>query len=103
MGKNIHKQKSTPKIFFNFNLFIAGDEPNSLQAKKTLVEVCETLPQESYRLNIFDVFNDTNIAVKERIIVVPTLKVIAPKFNRVIIGSLINESELLKFLDLPKL
>jgi circadian clock protein KaiB len=85
-----------------FRLFVAGDEPNSRQARATLQRLCATHLRDRCELVVVDVFANYQAAIEHRIIVVPTLLVEAPPPLRTIIGSLDDEAQLLAALGLDE-
>ena len=85
---------------YRLRLFVAGDEPNSRQARATLERLCATRPCDRCELEVMDVFADYQAAIEHRIIVVPTLLIESPPPVRTIIGSLDDEAQLLAALGL---
>jgi len=85
---------------YRFRLFVAGDEPNSRQARATLERLCATRLRDRCELEVVDVFADYQAAIEHRIIVVPTLLIESPPPVRTIIGSLEDEAQLLAALGL---
>jgi len=86
--------------FYRFRLFVAGDEPNSLQARAVLARLCEEHFKERCEVQIVDVFEDYRAALDHRVIVVPTLIVEAPPIAVTIMGSLGDGEEVLAALGL---
>jgi circadian clock protein KaiB len=74
--------------FYRLRLFVAGDEPNSLQAQAALERLCNEYLRERYELQVVDVFEDYQAAIDQHVIVVPTLIIESPPPRRVIVGSL---------------
>ena len=85
---------------YRFRLFIAGDEPNSRQARATLDHLCATRLRGRAQIHIVDVFTDYQAALEQHVIVVPTLIIEAPPPTRTIIGSLSDPAPLLAALGL---
>ncbi|MFP4363187.1 MAG: circadian clock KaiB family protein [Spirochaetia bacterium] len=56
-----------------FKLFVAGEEPNSVIAKKKLYELCDEIPEEEREILIIDVYQDYSVALEEGIVITPTL------------------------------
>ena len=63
---------------YRLRLFVAGNEPNSTQARANLTTLCETYLQGRYQLETIDVLRDFQAALRDNILVTPTLKVVAP-------------------------
>lgn len=85
----------------HLRLFIAGNEPNSRHAKQTLKHLCETRLKGNYTLEIIDVLEDFQTALDNRVLVAPTLIVLAPQPPATIIGSLADIQKVLTALNLP--
>ncbi len=58
---------------FQLRLFVAGDEVNSVQARRNLRKVCDELIPGRYTIEEIDVLRDPSAALKERILVTPSL------------------------------
>ena len=85
---------------YKFKLFIAGNEPNSLLAKKVGKNVCETWLKGNSSLEIIDVFENYQQAIDNKILVVPTLFVESLQGNYRIVGSLNTSINLTKSLGI---
>ena len=88
--------------FFRLRLFVAGDEPNSLKARATLFRLCDQYLRDRYDITIVDVLEDYQAALRHQVTVVPTLMVDAPPPERVIVGSLSDEDEVLAALGFTR-
>ncbi len=86
---------------YHLRLFVADDEPNSRQAKETLKRLCETCLKGNYTLEVVDVLEDYQAALENKILVAPTLIVLAPPPPITIIGSLSDTHKVLEALSLP--
>ncbi|NLH72913.1 MAG: circadian clock protein KaiB [Verrucomicrobia bacterium] len=87
---------------YRFRLFVAGDEPNSRQARATLERLCADQLRGRAQIQVVDVFADYQAAVEYRVIVVPTLIIEAPPPTRIIVGSLTDAGPLLDALGLAQ-
>jgi circadian clock protein KaiB len=87
---------------YHFRLFVAGDEPNSHRAKETLKRLCETRLRGNYTLEIVDVLEDYQSAIKNNILLAPTLVIVKPPTKTRIIGSLNDAKKILEVLGLPE-
>jgi len=94
--EKLDKNKST----YNLTLYVAGNEPNSALAKSIVKEVCESYLTDNFNLKIVDVIKKFNEAVKNKIMVVPTLLVQSSTINIKVIGSLDSVASLVKVLGL---
>lgn len=85
---------------YRLRLFVAGTEPNSVQARAVLTRLCETYLRDRYALEIVDVYENYQAAIEHQVVVVPTLIVESPAPVRTIVGSLSDKAKLLAALGL---
>jgi circadian clock protein KaiB len=85
---------------FKFRLYIAGDAPNSLQARANLAQLCETHLPGRYTIEIVDVLVDPKRALTESIFMTPTLVTDAPYPGHRIVGTLSHTEPILQILGL---
>jgi len=85
---------------FKFRLFIAGDTQNSVQALANLTSLCQLHIPKSHEIEVVDVFRHPKRALAERILMTPTLVVLAPSPVRKIVGTLAETQPLLQALRL---
>ena len=83
-------------------LFVAGDKPQSLEAKKNIEQICAAHLQGRYELTVFDVFNDFTAALDHGVLLTPTLLLLSPLPSVTIIGNLSDSEKVLGALRLPK-
>lgn len=95
------RQSDAPAPFYRFRLFVAGEEPNSCQARATLERLCANHLHGRCDLQVVDVFADYQAALDHGVIVVPTLIVEEPPPARTLVGSLDDPAALLALLGLP--
>ena len=69
-----------------FRLFVAGDEPNSAQAKENLQKTCEEHLKRDYKIEIVDVLVDFETAIENKVLVTPMVIIISPPPPVSIIG-----------------
>jgi circadian clock protein KaiB len=89
----------SPDVFM-FRLYIAGDAPNSLQAKANLTQLCETHLPDRYAIEIVDVLLEPQRALAEAIYMTPMLVTDAPYPGHRIVGTLSNTEPILQILGL---
>lgn len=82
------KPDRPPAAAYVFRLFVAGDEPNSRQAKRNLAALCEGDLAGKCRIEIVDVLEDFETALKHGILLTPTLLSLKPGPEVRIIGNL---------------
>jgi len=69
-------------------LYVAGHSLNSLRALTNLKTICQTYFPGYYQLDIVDIFDDPLRAVKDKVLVTPTLVKTAPAPVIRIVGDL---------------
>ena len=74
-------------------LFVAGDEPNSRQARKNLARLCERCLDAPCEITIYDVLESFQPALDNRVLVTPTLIRVSPPPRVTILGSLSDISK----------
>jgi circadian clock protein KaiB len=73
---------------FKFQLYVAGDTQNSAQAVTNLTSLCRAHLPGRHVIEIVDVLREPGRALKEGIIMTPTLVKLAPFPERRIVGTL---------------
>jgi len=84
-----------------FRLYVAGDAQNSVQAIANLTAICHTYLPDRHDIEIVDVFREPKRAMKDGILMTPTLVKFAPSPVRKIVGTLSQTQPLLQALGLP--
>jgi circadian clock protein KaiB len=92
------KGKEHPE--YHLTLYIAGNEQNSLLAIRNLKDICAGVPTEQCILEVIDVYKNFQRALKDRVIVTPTLIVVTenPATKATFYGTLNDKSILLEYL-----
>lgn len=75
-------------VHFDFELYVAGDAPNSAQALSNLRALCERRIPHRYRIVVIDVFQEPARALDEKVFMTPTLVRTSPGPERRIVGAL---------------
>lgn len=88
------------RAIYKFRLYVAGDGPNSLQARANLAVFCQEYLPDRHQIEIIDVINDPNRALADRIFMTPTLVKLSPRPLRIIVGTLNKKQTVLQILDL---
>jgi circadian clock protein KaiB len=83
-------------------LFVAGDKPQSLEAKKNIEQICAAYLQGCCELTVFDVCKDFTAALDHGVLLTPTLLLLSPLPSVTIIGNLSDTEKVLGALRLPK-
>jgi circadian clock protein KaiB len=90
--------KTKSKIFFR--LYVAGESPNSILAIGNLGKLCREHFAGCFELEVVDLLRDPERALKDRVLLTPTLIKFYPKPVRKIIGNLNDETGVLRALGL---
>jgi circadian clock protein KaiB len=73
---------------YKFRLYIAGDAPNSVEAQANLIALCETHLPDKFEIEIVDVLKSPMLALKDNVLMTPTLLKFSPDPVRRIVGAL---------------
>ena len=80
-------------------LYVAGDAPNSQQARENLAAVLENAGDE-YQLEIIDCLADPLRSLNDGIVVTPTLLKVEPEPRKTVIGNLADTEYLRRTIGL---
>ena len=96
--------KAAPaKQKYVLRLYVAGINPRSSAAIRSITKICEQHLTNRYDLEIIDLYQQPTLAKGEQIIAAPTLVKKLPLPLRRFIGNLVDEEKILVGLDLlPK-
>lgn len=83
---------------YKFRLYVAGDGPNSSQARANLAALCRDYLPDRHQIEVIDVIEDPKRALADRIFMTPTLIKLAPAPVRVIVGTLSQQEIVLQTL-----
>ncbi len=84
-------------------LYIAGNTRRSAQAIAKIHEICETLLNGRYELEVIDIYQQPELARGGQIVAAPTLIKLLPQPLRRLIGDLTQTKRILVGLDLIQL
>lgn len=85
---------------YTFQLYVAGDAPNSAQAIANLTAFCRQHLPDHHEIEVVDVFREPKRALAEGIFMTPTLVVLTPPPVRRIVGTLSQAQTMLLALGL---
>jgi circadian clock protein KaiB len=88
------------KPMYALRLYVAGINPQSSAAMRSIKEICEKHLKNRYELEIIDIYQQPTLAKGEQIIAVPTLIKKLPEPLRRFIGNLADKERILVGLDL---
>ncbi len=84
-------------------LFVAGTTPRSVRAIENIKKICEDRLRGRYKLQVIDIYQQPELAVREQLVVAPTLVKQLPLPLRTFIGDLSETDRVLVGLNLePK-
>lgn len=81
-------------------LYVAGDGPNSAAARVNLRRLLATCDPSSYTMEIVDCLREPMRALREGVLVTPTLCRLEPEPVRTIVGSLSDTARVVETLGL---
>jgi len=81
-------------------LYITGATHHSMRAVKNMKGICEEFLDNSYELDIIDVYQQPNLAKEQQIIAAPTLIKIQPLPVRRIVGDMSDTEKILTILSI---
>lgn len=88
--------------FCQLRLFVAGNEPNSIQAREVLFRLCDEYRQDRYEIKEVDVFDDYQAAIDHNVVMIPSLIAEAAPPVKIVVGSLSDEDKVRSAPGLPK-
>jgi circadian clock protein KaiB len=94
------KNKTLIKPVYQLRLYIAGASPNSNRAINNIRIFCEQHLKDCHNLEIIDVYQQPQIAVKDQVIALPLLIKSSPPPLKRLIGDMSDTAKLIKGLDL---
>lgn len=81
-------------------LYVAGDAPNSRQARENLAAVLKNVGTDGYELEIIDCMADPLRSLNDGIVVTPTLLKVEPEPRQTVIGNLADTEYLRRTIGL---
>jgi len=81
-------------------LYVAGDAPNSVAARANLQRLLASYDPATHSLEIVDCLREPMRALREGVLVTPTLMRLEPEPVRTIVGSLSDSAQVLEALGL---
>jgi KaiB domain. len=76
-------------------LFIAGNEPNSVQAIQNIQSILDSRIKDRYKLEIIDILSDFQAAMDNGVLVTPMLIIVEPTPETTIVGTM-SDTEKIK-------
>lgn len=84
---------------YRLRLYITGASRSSLQAIANLKQFCHQFLEGRYELEVIDLYQQPEMAHQEQLLVAPTLVKTSPLPVRKLIGTLSNQQEVMRLLD----
>jgi circadian clock protein KaiB len=81
-------------------LYVAGDAPNSQQARHNLNTLLQGVDRDAYELEVIDCLADPVRTLTDGIVVTPTLLKVEPEPRRAVIGTLADTDYLRRTIGL---
>lgn len=75
-------------------LYVAGNAPNSTEARRNLAELLDSCAPDSYVLEVIDCLTDPARTLEDGIVVTPTLLKMEPLPRATVIGCLSDRQDL---------
>ena len=94
------KTATSHRAKFKFRLYVAGDTRNSAQAMANLTAFCRSHLPHRHEIELVDVFREPKRALKDHILMTPTLIKVAPSPIGRIVGTLSEAHLVLQALGL---
>ena len=85
---------------YRLRLFVAGDAPNGVLARDNLGKLCAEHLAGRHELVVTDVLQDFRAALEHRVLVTPTLLLLAPPPRVTVVGTLADTPKVLAALRL---
>lgn len=85
---------------FHLRLYVAGDGPNSLQARANLQAICEQYLAGRHKVEVVDILHEPQRALADGVVLTPLLLKLAPGPARRVVGSLSEPAPVLAALGL---
>lgn len=87
-------------VRFRFELFVAEHASNSTQALSNLRAICKSHLPGQHEIEVVDVFQQPGRALAKKVIMTPTLLLLAPEPVRRLVGNLSDTLTVLRTLGL---
>ena len=95
---NYEPRENNEQVFV-LHLYITGASPNSIRAVENVKKICEQYFRGKYELEIVDVYQQPQMAIKEQLVALPMLIKSFPLPVKKWIGDMCDENKLLAGLN----
>lgn len=93
------KEQSTSGVY-QLKLYFAAGSPHSVQAIYNLQQICRKHLGGAYKLELIDVLREPARALRDEVLVTPTLVMVSPEPGAILIGDLSPTAAVLDALGL---
>lgn len=87
--------RGKPAPRYQFRLYVAGSNLNSMRAIKSIRELCRSLSPAVCDLEIIDLYQQPSLAKRDHVVAAPALIKILPLPNRTFIGDMSDAGKVL--------
>lgn len=87
-------------IIHQFRLYVAGNSPNSQQARRNLELLCAKHLAGCHQIEVVDVLKDPDRALEDEVLLAPTLIRLSPAPPQFLLGNLSDTATVLASLGL---
>ena len=102
MARRNHSAPGPGDRVLTLRLYVAGDAPNSVEARANLAALLRGRPEDQYQLEIVDFLREPQRAIHDGVLVTPTLVKLAPQPSQKIIGTLRERPKVLAALGIDE-
>lgn len=88
-----------PHEVYRLHLYVIGASRLSRQAIANVKQLCEQYLRDRYELEVIDLYQQPDVAARDQVLVAPTLIKSFPLPVRRLIGTLSDQSDVLRLLD----
>ena len=87
-------KKKPERIIWEFDLYVAGQTPESIATISNLKKMCEQHLKNCYKINVTDLLKSPHLAKEKQIFAIPTTVKKIPKPLERLIGDFSNSDEI---------
>ena len=98
-GTAHNENEDNNDAIINLRLYITGASPNSIRAVENVKRICEQYFKGKYELEIVDVYQQPQLAIKEQLVALPMLIKSFPLPIKKWIGDMCDEKKLIAGLN----
>lgn len=100
MTRSAGKKEQSTSDVYQLRLYFAAGSPHSVHAIHNLQQICRKHLGSAYQLELIDVLREPARALRDEVLVTPTLVVVSPEPGAILIGDLSPTTAVLDALGL---